>query len=244
MAHQPRHRPTESDIDGQKSQRHQEAAARAASPASKARQHVYFFGNGKADGNRSMKDLLGGKGVGPRRDDQRRAAGAARLHDLHRGLQHLLPGEGEDSRRRSIARSTSNVAEAREGRRRDARLDRQPAARLGPLGREVLDARHDGHHPQPRAERRCGRRAEARGRRTAASRSTATAASSRCSATSCSRFRRTRSSTSSTAVKKAQRREARHRARRGGAARGGRALQGRSCRSGPAAPSRRTRPSS
>src|SRR6266550_3629784 len=30
----------------------------------KSRKHVYFFGNGKADGNRSMKDLLGGKGSG------------------------------------------------------------------------------------------------------------------------------------------------------------------------------------
>src|SRR5438045_9309974 len=31
---------------------------------SKARKYVYFFGNGKADGNRNMKDLLGGKGAG------------------------------------------------------------------------------------------------------------------------------------------------------------------------------------
>src|SRR6202163_2489546 len=31
-------------------------------PASK--KHVYFFGSGKADGNRNMKDLLGGKGSG------------------------------------------------------------------------------------------------------------------------------------------------------------------------------------
>src|SRR5713226_4512209 len=29
-----------------------------------ARKYVYFFGNGKADGNRTMKDLLGGKGAG------------------------------------------------------------------------------------------------------------------------------------------------------------------------------------
>src|SRR6058998_4234739 len=28
------------------------------------RRYVYFFGNGKADGNRAMKDLLGGKGSG------------------------------------------------------------------------------------------------------------------------------------------------------------------------------------
>ncbi|MEQ1728786.1 MAG: PEP/pyruvate-binding domain-containing protein, partial [Vicinamibacterales bacterium] len=32
--------------------------------ASKAGKHVYFFGNGKADGNRTMKDTLGGKGSG------------------------------------------------------------------------------------------------------------------------------------------------------------------------------------
>ena len=31
---------------------------------SKSGKHVYFFGNGKADGNRHMKDLLGGKGSG------------------------------------------------------------------------------------------------------------------------------------------------------------------------------------
>ena len=30
----------------------------------KKQKHVYFFGNGKADGNRNMKDLLGGKGSG------------------------------------------------------------------------------------------------------------------------------------------------------------------------------------
>ncbi len=30
----------------------------------KSRKYVYFFGSGKADGNRNMKDLLGGKGAG------------------------------------------------------------------------------------------------------------------------------------------------------------------------------------
>src|SRR6476646_1570382 len=35
----------------------------SASP-SKAKKHVYFFGDGRADGNRHMKDLLGGKGSG------------------------------------------------------------------------------------------------------------------------------------------------------------------------------------
>jgi pyruvate, orthophosphate dikinase len=36
----------------------------APSPRSKSNKHVYFFGGGKADGNRHMKDLLGGKGSG------------------------------------------------------------------------------------------------------------------------------------------------------------------------------------
>ncbi|PYR61848.1 MAG: pyruvate, phosphate dikinase [Acidobacteria bacterium] len=31
---------------------------------STSKKHVYFFGSGKADGNRNMKDLLGGKGAG------------------------------------------------------------------------------------------------------------------------------------------------------------------------------------
>src|SRR5262245_53634995 len=37
---------------------------KAAPRASGKSKHVYFFGNGKADGNRHMKDLLGGKGSG------------------------------------------------------------------------------------------------------------------------------------------------------------------------------------
>src|SRR2546427_11226734 len=39
-------------------------AKKSAAKRSKQRQSVYFFGNGKADGNRHMKDLLGGKGAG------------------------------------------------------------------------------------------------------------------------------------------------------------------------------------
>src|SRR3954469_22575894 len=30
----------------------------------RSKKYVYFFGGGKADGNRNMKDLLGGKGSG------------------------------------------------------------------------------------------------------------------------------------------------------------------------------------
>ena len=40
------------------------AAPKSQVPNPKSRKHVYFFGSGKADGNRNMKDLLGGKGSG------------------------------------------------------------------------------------------------------------------------------------------------------------------------------------
>jgi pyruvate,orthophosphate dikinase len=39
-------------------------AKAAPARAAKATRYVYFFGNGKADGDRTMKDLLGGKGSG------------------------------------------------------------------------------------------------------------------------------------------------------------------------------------
>src|SRR5258706_7112878 len=40
------------------------AAGKSRIPNSKSRKYVYFFGMGKADGNRNMKELLGGKGAG------------------------------------------------------------------------------------------------------------------------------------------------------------------------------------
>jgi pyruvate, orthophosphate dikinase len=49
-----------------KSAKSGKSAKAAAKPvrAAKAKQYVYFFANGKADGNRTMKDVLGGKGSG------------------------------------------------------------------------------------------------------------------------------------------------------------------------------------
>src|SRR6476646_7843986 len=38
--------------------------AKKPSSSSSSKKYVYFFGGGKADGNRHMKDLLGGKGSG------------------------------------------------------------------------------------------------------------------------------------------------------------------------------------
>src|SRR5215217_6006376 len=39
------------------------ASAGKKAPAGKSVKRVYFFGNGKAEGNAGMKDLLGGKGA-------------------------------------------------------------------------------------------------------------------------------------------------------------------------------------
>ena len=115
--------------------------------------YVYFFGNGKADGNRNMKDLLGGKGSG--------------LAEMTNAGLPVPPGftistdvctiyykekrEDPGRDRREIAEHVKKLEKAA-----GATLGStdEPAARLGPLRREVLDARHDGHDPQPRAERR------------------------------------------------------------------------------------------
>jgi len=42
----------------------QESDARTGEPESPAASHIYFFGEGRADGNATMRDLLGGKGAG------------------------------------------------------------------------------------------------------------------------------------------------------------------------------------
>src|SRR5438445_10123470 len=42
----------------------QKSKSRILNPKSRKYVYFYFFGNGKADGNRNMKDLLGGKGSG------------------------------------------------------------------------------------------------------------------------------------------------------------------------------------
>jgi pyruvate,orthophosphate dikinase len=41
-----------------------QSARRPGKAAARGKKHVYFFGDGRADGNRNMKDLLGGKGSG------------------------------------------------------------------------------------------------------------------------------------------------------------------------------------
>ena len=100
-----------------------------------------------------------GQGRQPRRDDQPRAAGPARVHDHHRGLPGL-PRRG-----RRAGRAGRRGHRAPRGPREDdgppARRRRRPAAGQRPLGREVLDARDDGDGPQRRAQRRVRGRAGA-----------------------------------------------------------------------------------
>ena len=100
-----------------------------------------------------MKDLLGGKGSGLAEMTNAGPARAARLHDFDRGLHALL--RPEDARRptSSIGRCSENLQKLEKATGAKLGDVEKSAARVGPVGREVLDARHDGHDSQPRAER-------------------------------------------------------------------------------------------
>ncbi len=116
------------------------------------KKYVYRFGGGTADGDGTMKDVLGGKGAG--------------LAEMCGPACPCLP----DSRsRRKSATSSSRTATrcpqeiddqmaaapGQAGRPLGKKLGdaAEPAAAQRALGREVLHARHDEHHPQPRPER-------------------------------------------------------------------------------------------
>ena len=75
-----------------------------------------------------------------------------RLHHHHRGLQRLL-----QCRQGTPGRPLGRHPRGRQGRReavgQGLRRSEEPAPRLGPLRRQVLDAGHDGHRPQPRPQR-------------------------------------------------------------------------------------------
>ena len=139
---------------------------------------VYDF----AEGSREMRDLLGGKGAN--------VAEMTRLGlpvpkgftittetciDVPEGRPRL-PGGPRRGGQRAPGR-------ARGGGRQEARRRREPAAGLGAQRRQVLDARDDGHGPQPRPQRPQRRGPRAPAPATRASPTTRTGASSRCSAT-------------------------------------------------------------
>ena len=138
---------------------------------------VYDFSDGTAD----MRPLLGGKG--------------ANLAEMTRiGLpvpdgftittEACVAYLREDGRPGRAGRAGRRApGHARGAVRQAARRPQRPAAGVGAVGRRVLDAGHDGHDPQPGAERRDGARAGRGGRRRAVRATTPTGASSRCSGT-------------------------------------------------------------
>ena len=127
----------------------------------KVLKRVYFFGNGKAEGNAAMKDLLGGKG--------------ANLADMtlvplpvppgftittdtcgdYNDAGQVLPKGLMDEVRINIAK----VEKASGKKFGDPKNPLLVAARSG--ARRCLDARHDGHRAEHRPFR-CGRRSASR----------------------------------------------------------------------------------
>ncbi len=110
--------------------------------------YVYFFGDGKADGNGAMKDVLGGKGAG--------------LAEMTNAGLPVPPGF-------TIATSACRLYFQNQNKTPDfilqqkdealAKLESLLGQKLGdpenPLlvsvrsGRQVFHARHDGHRPEP-----------------------------------------------------------------------------------------------
>ena len=160
----------------------------------KPEKYVYLFGNKKADGNGSMKPLLGGKG--------------ANLAEMSRIGLPVPPGFTITTEvctyyyanKKTYPKALRAGGKGRRASHREdhghqvRRQECHAAAGLRPLRRARLHARHDGHHPQPRPQRPDRPRPGQQPRRTSASPGIATAVSCRCTATSswASRSARTR----------------------------------------------------
>ena len=119
--------------------------------------YVYSFGGGSAEGRADMKDLLGGKG--------------ANLAEMSLIGIPVPPGftittevcadllrPRPQAPRGSQAAGRGGPGAHGGGRRQEVRRPDRPAAGQRPLGCGPVDARHDEHDPQPRPDRRVGRR--------------------------------------------------------------------------------------
>ena len=114
---------------------------------------IYDF----AEGSREMRELLGGKGANVA--EMTRVLGPDRVPagftiTTEACVAYMRAGESRPtaSTRRSTRRSSASRATPAGGS-----AIRRSAARLGAQRRARLDAGHDGHRPQPRAQRRVGR---------------------------------------------------------------------------------------
>ena len=116
-------------------------------------------------GLRVLRGLAGHARPARRQGRQRRGddahprarARAGGLHDHHRGVRRL------HARRTAFPDGLDEqvdeaLAALEEQRGQEARRRRGPAAGLGALGRARVDAGHARHRPEPRAQRRVGRR--------------------------------------------------------------------------------------
>ena len=126
-----------------------------ASVDSRPMRYVYDFDEDSGDGGR---ELLGGKGIGLAEMTALGVpvpAGFTITTDACRAYM-ASGGELPDGLEAEVAKHIASLeAKAGQAVRRPGRS----AARLRPLGRRGLDARDDGHDPQPRPQRRRGRRA-------------------------------------------------------------------------------------
>ena len=122
-------------------------------PHRAAKRYIYAWGGGRAEGDATMRDLLGGKGAGLA---EMTNAGlpvppgftitTEACNDYFTAGEKLPDGLWDDV--------LEAVTEVEAADRQGLRQRRRSAARVGSLGRQVLDARDDGHRPQPRASTR------------------------------------------------------------------------------------------
>ncbi len=117
-----------------------------------AKRYIYAWGDGRAEGNAQMRDLLGGKGAG--------------LAEMTIAGLPVPPGftitteacndyfaAGEKLPDRAVGGRAGSRPRGGARDRQGLRQSREPAAGQRPVGRQVLDAGNDGHGPQPGPQR-------------------------------------------------------------------------------------------
>ena len=114
--------------------------------------YVYDF----AEGNKDLKDLLGGKGANLAEMTNLGLPVPPGFTITTEACQAYLKSRPRAGRARRRGQRAPRGAREDDGQ--EARPVRRPAAGLGALRRQVLDARDDGDRPQHRAQRRVGAR--------------------------------------------------------------------------------------
>ena len=118
-----------------------------------AQKRIYSFGGGKAEGNKDMKEPSAGRAQGSPRcptSGSRCPPGFTITTEVCTEYYR----EREEAPARPRPRAARRAEEGRGAHREGVRRSGEPAPRLGPLRRARLDARDDGHRPQPRPQRR------------------------------------------------------------------------------------------